>query len=364
MGEGGQSLSGQQGGLGQTGVLGGQGRAIGPHHAGDGGAGDLPANLQLEGAQHRVVEKGAALDHNVLAQIIGAGGPNDLVDGVLYHGDGQPRGDVLHRGPVLLGLLDRGVHKDRAPGPQVHRMPGEQPHLGEVGNGVAQGLGEGFNERTTAGGAGLVEEDGVHRAVADLEAFHILAADVENTVDFRIEECGSVIMGNRLYLTLVQHQCSFDERLAVTGRTGPGDLCGIRQFGVDLLDRADRCAERISVVVAVEGIEKSTIFADESSFGRRGTGINTEIAVSFVGGKIGGHDVVDTLARQKFVILGLIFKQRLKTGNLKIDSNFLFEPFFQCEKGNFGFSVCIHRRTDGCKQVGVVRYDCMLVIQF
>ncbi len=30
MGEGGQSLSGQQGGLGQTGVLGGQGRAIGP----------------------------------------------------------------------------------------------------------------------------------------------------------------------------------------------------------------------------------------------------------------------------------------------------------------------------------------------
>ena len=35
----------------------------------------------------------------------------------------------------------------------------------------------------------------------DLDALHILAADVENTVDFRIEECGSVIMGNRLYLT-------------------------------------------------------------------------------------------------------------------------------------------------------------------
>ena len=89
-------------------------------------------------------------------------------------------------------------------------------------------------------------------------------------------------MGNRLYLTLIQHQCSFDERLAVTGRTGPGDLCGIRQFGVDLLDRADRCAERISVVVAVEGIEKSTVFADECSFGRRGTGINTEIAFASV----------------------------------------------------------------------------------
>ena len=133
---------------------------------------------------------------------------------------------------------------------------------------------------------------------------------------------------------------------------------------MDLLHCTDRRRQRAAVVVAVEGIEKSTVFADECSFGRRGTGINTEIAVSFVGGKIGGHDVVDTLARQKFVILGLIFKQRLKTGNLKIDSNFLFEPFFQCEKGNLGFSVCIHRRTDGCKQVGVVRYDCMLVIQF
>ena len=234
----------------------------------------------------------------------------------------------------------------------------------EILHAVVQGLRERLDEGTAAGGTCLVQLYAVYSAVFDLDALHILAADVENTVDFRIEERGSVIMGNRLYLTLVQHQCSFDERLAVTGRTGPGDLCGIRQFGVDLLDRADRCAERISVVVAVEGIEKSTVFADESSFGRRGTGINTEIAVSFVGGKIGGHDVVDTLARQKFVILGLIFKQRLKTGNLKIDSNFLFEPFFQCEKGNFGFSVCIHRRTDGCKQVGVVRYDCMLVIQF
>ena len=233
----------------------------------------------------------------------------------------------------------------------------------EILHAVVQGLRERLDEGTAAGGTCLVQLYAVYGAVFDLDALHILAADVENTVDFRIEECGSVIMGNRLYLTLVQHQCSFDERLAVTGRTGPGDLCGIRQFGVDLLDRADRCAERISVVVAVEGIEKSTVFADESSFGRRGTGINTEIAVSFVGGKIGGHDVVDTLARQKFVILGLIFKQRLKTGNLKIDSNFLFEPFFQCEKGNFGFSVCIHRRTDGCKQVGVVRYDNMFIIQ-
>ena len=57
-----------------------------------------------------------------------------------------------------------------------------------------------------------------------------------NTVDFRIEECGSVIMGNRLYLTLVQHQCSFDERLAVTGGAGKSNFCIFRKKAVNLLD--------------------------------------------------------------------------------------------------------------------------------
>ena len=75
--------------------------------------------------------------------------------------------------------------------------------------------------------------------------------------------------------------------------------------------------------------DEHTIVPDNSHlFAAIGSAMNadgkTEIAVSLVGGKIGGHDVVDTLARQKFVILGLIFKQRLKTGNLKIDSNFPF----------------------------------------
>ena len=274
MGEGGQGLGGQQGGLGQTGVLGGQGRAIGPHHAGDGGAGDLPANLQLEGAQHRVVEKGAALDHNVLAQIIGAGGPNDLVDGVLYHGDGQPRGDVLHRGPVLLGLLDRGVHKDRAPGPQVHRMPGEQPHLGEVGNGVAQGLGEGFNERTTAGGAGLVEEDGVHRAVADLEAFHILAADVDDKVHIRGKVPGGVEMGHGFHQAQVAGEGVFDEVFSVAGDRGALDGHPAAALGINFPQLGQNDADGVSLVGVIKRVEKIAVRVNEHHFGGGGPGVN------------------------------------------------------------------------------------------
>ena len=74
---------------------------------GNGGPGHLPAQLPLKGAEHRVVEEGAALDHDVLAQVVGGGGPDDLVDGVFHDGDGQAGGDVLHAGAVLLGLLDR-----------------------------------------------------------------------------------------------------------------------------------------------------------------------------------------------------------------------------------------------------------------
>jgi hypothetical protein len=113
MGKGLQSPGVQQGGALQPQVPGGQGGPEGSHQPGDGGPGHVAAQLLLEGPQYRVVEEGAALDHDVPAQVVGVGGPNDLVDGVLYDGDGQAGGDVLHAGPFLLRLLYRRVHKHR-----------------------------------------------------------------------------------------------------------------------------------------------------------------------------------------------------------------------------------------------------------
>ena len=62
-----QGLAGQQGGPLQPQVPGGQGGPEGPHAAGDLRAGNLPADLLLEGPEHRVVVEGAPLDHNVPA---------------------------------------------------------------------------------------------------------------------------------------------------------------------------------------------------------------------------------------------------------------------------------------------------------
>ena len=109
-----------------------EGRAEGAHDARDGGPGDVAAQLLLEGPEHRVVMEGAALHHDVLAQIVGVGGPDDLVDRVLDDGDGQSRGDVLHAGPVLLGLLDAGIHEHRAACAQVARCTGRTCQIGRA----------------------------------------------------------------------------------------------------------------------------------------------------------------------------------------------------------------------------------------
>ena len=109
--------------------------------------------------------------------------------------------------------------------------------------------------------------------------------------------------------------------------------------------------------------DHGAILTNERGFCGCGTGIDSEIAVSFVSGKISRYNIVDALAGQECIVLLLVFKQRFETGNLKIDGYFFFEPFFQREKRNLGLSICIHCRTDGCKQMRVVRHDRVLVIQ-
>ena len=62
-----QVLGGEQGAPLQVQVPGGQSGSEGPHDAGNGGPGHLPPQLPLKGAEHRVIEEGPALDHDVLA---------------------------------------------------------------------------------------------------------------------------------------------------------------------------------------------------------------------------------------------------------------------------------------------------------
>ena len=282
-----QGLRGEQSALLQLQIPGGQGCAEGPHDARDGGAGDVPAQLQLKGPEHRVVVEGASLDHDVLSQVIRGGGADDLVDGVFHDGDGKTGGDVLHAGSVLLGLLDAGVHKDRAAGAQIHRVLGEQAQLGEVRDGIAQGFGEGLNEGAAAGGAGLVEHDGVHRLVADLEAFHVLAADVDDKIHLRLEMGGGTVMGHRFHQAQVTGEGIFDQVLAIAGDRCSPDLDAVSAHGVDGPQLLQHDGHRVALVGVVIGIQQAAVLCDEGQLGGGGAGVNAQPGGAAVGLDVG-----------------------------------------------------------------------------
>ena len=151
------------------------------------------------------------------AQLLRRGGPDDLVEGVLHHADGEAGGDVLDAGAVLLGLLDAGVHEDGAAAAKVHGTVREEAQFREILHLIAQGVGEGLQEAAAAGGAGLVQEDVADGPLADLEALHVLAADVDDEVHLGEEVAGGGEVGHRLHHAVVGVEGGFRQVLAVAG---------------------------------------------------------------------------------------------------------------------------------------------------
>ena len=42
--------------------------------------------------------------------------------------------------------------------------------------------------------------------ILDADAFHVLTANVQDTVYIRLEECSCIVVGDGLNLTFIQHQ--------------------------------------------------------------------------------------------------------------------------------------------------------------
>ena len=159
-----------------------QRRAERAHNAGNVGAGSFHSGDFLKGAKHRLIVERAALHHDVFAQVGGVGQLDDLVKGVLDDGVGKSRGNILHRSTLFLRLLDVGIHEHGAAGAKIDGIFGEQRLFGKALGAVAQGIGEVLDKGAAAGGAGFVQQYGVHAAVFQLDALHVLSADVQHTV--------------------------------------------------------------------------------------------------------------------------------------------------------------------------------------
>ena len=89
----------------------------------------------------------------------------------------------------------------------VQRLPrstgrsANSPRAAKLLHVIAQGLGEGLQKAAAARGAGFVEEDVADGTVLDLEALHVLAADVDDEVHIGHEVLGGGEVGHRLHQT-------------------------------------------------------------------------------------------------------------------------------------------------------------------
>ena len=200
--------------------------------------------------------------------------------------------------------------------------------------------------------------------ILDLDTFHILTADIEDTVYLRIKESGCIIVRYGLNLALIQHQSGFDQCFTVTGGTRVSDPGSIRHLGIDFLYGTDRGCQRISVVVVIERIQQGTILADQSGFCCGGSCIDTEETVAFVGSQITGRYIVLALSLIKGIVIFLRSEQRFHTCNLEVQFDRLCHPFFQSRQryGNLFFGI--QCGTDCRKQMRIFRNDGMLFIKF
>ena len=107
-------------------------RPKGAHESGDIRSDRLPAQKLLEGPQHCVIEEGAALDHDAVAELGGVLQADYLEQGVFDDGNGNARRDVPDIGAFFLHLLDFRIHEYCAAGAKIHRFPSGQAETGEL----------------------------------------------------------------------------------------------------------------------------------------------------------------------------------------------------------------------------------------
>ena len=283
----------------------GQGGAIRAHEARDVGAHNLAAGEQLEGAQHRVIEEGAALDDDALAQVRGLLELDDLVEGVAHDGVGQAGADVAHVRAFLLRLLDGGVHEHRAAGAQVHGGFGFHGHAREGTHVGAHRLREGLQEGAAARGAGLVDGDGVHRVVADTQVLHVLAADVDDGGDARADKLGGAVVRHRLDLALVHGEGGLHEAFAVAGRARAADLTALGQGRAHGAHDIDGRRHGIALVGGVVREDDAVLGVDDDGLDRRRAGVDAEPAAALGLVEAGlGDDVEAVAGHELLAVLG------------------------------------------------------------
>ena len=188
-------------------------------------------------------------------------------------------------------------------------MLGKQAQLGELSNVIAQRVGKRLQKRSAAGGARLVEENVVDRAVADLEALHILPADIDNEIHIRQECLGRREMGHRFHDAEIKAEGVLQQLLAVA-RYGRGREREIRVFAAQFQQVITHNRHRIAGVAAVNGVQHLVVLAHHHGLHRGGSGIHAQVGFALVGGDVAARRAAGVVAlAERFVFL-LVPEQR------------------------------------------------------
>ncbi len=334
-----------------------QRRAERAHDARNVGTRDLRAGDALERAQYGLVEKRAALHDDMRAELARVGELDDLIKGIFDDGVGKTGGDIGDACALLLRLLDVGVHKHRAARTEVHGGPGEERLARELLRRHAEGVGEVFKERAAAGRAGFVQEHRVHRAALELDALHVLPADIEHAVHLRVEERRGGAVGDGLHLALVEREGGFEQRFTVACGAGARDMRARRQLPAQLAHGLHGGLDGIALIVRVERVQKLALFANERELCRCRARVKAEEAVSLIRREAAArHDRRAVTGAEGFKI-GFVFKERRQALEFKVHLHAALQPRDQCIERLDGRGGPVDRCAHGGEKVGIFRVD-------
>ncbi len=99
-------------------------------------------------------------------------------------------------------------------------------------------------------------------------------------------------MGDSLDFSFVQKERGLNQSFPVPRRTRVYDLYVLRQFIINVFDRADGSSERVSLIIMVEGIQEGSVFSYQSGFRRGGTGVDAEKSFSLIGCQVLDRDLM------------------------------------------------------------------------
>ena len=126
---------------------------------------------------------------------------DDLEQGILDDRVRKTSSNVADGCALLLRLLDAGVHKDGTTGTQVNRKFCLSCCGCKLADVHLHGVGEGRNKGTAACRACLVEHDVLDDAFFDLQALHVLAANIKNKINVWDKRLCTTQVSNSLNLS-------------------------------------------------------------------------------------------------------------------------------------------------------------------